>query len=240
MILPQILSYLLTTPCWWSGTQFRRCNQSAIWSGQISWMGKVVANGLHPIEVLRFTRLQNQVSLYTPIHYAWPYPTGCRPLSLPQSFSVRGQRWNMVVLYGIRIEHITSWLEQVQRRAARFVTRTNKEKKGCDSFLNSQTDSQMNGTFPDQMNWQFVLMLMNSKFQSKLRVLDKDDVRERLLCFLFRENLLSIVSWFLFFCFMSSVSRTQNKCPNSHHSHPLHLFNTCIYRECKVQNGLIL
>ena len=43
---------------------------------------------------------------------------------------------------------------------------------------------------------------------------------------------------FLFFCFMSSVSGTQNKCPNSHHSHPLHLFNTCIYRECKVQNGL--
>ena len=84
MILPQILSYLLMTPCSaWFGTQFRRCNQSSIWSGQISWMGKVVANGLHPIEVLRFTRLQNQVSLYTPIHYAWPYPTGCRPLSLP-------------------------------------------------------------------------------------------------------------------------------------------------------------
>ena len=83
MILPQILSYLLITPCSaWFGTQFRRCNQSSIWSGQISWMGKVVANGLHPIEVLRFTRFQNQVSLYTPIHYAWPYPTGCRPLSL--------------------------------------------------------------------------------------------------------------------------------------------------------------
>ena len=44
---------------------------------------------------------------------------------------------------------------------------------------------------------------------------------------------------FLFFCFMSSVSGTQNKCPNSHHSHPVHLFNTWIYRECKVQNGWI-
>ena len=52
-------------------------------------MGKVVAIGLLPIEVLRSTRLQNQVSFYTPIQYAWPYPTGCRPLSLPQSFSVR-------------------------------------------------------------------------------------------------------------------------------------------------------
>ena len=37
----------------------------------------------------------------------------------------------MVVLYGIRIEHITSWLEQVQHRAARLVTRTNTEKEGC-------------------------------------------------------------------------------------------------------------
>ena len=44
---------------------------------------------------------------------------------------------------------------------------------------------------------------------------------------------------FLFFCFMSSVSDTQNKCPNSHHNHPIHLFNTWIYRECKVPNGWI-
>ena len=29
-------------------------------------MGKVVANGLQPIEVLRSTRLQNHMSLYTP------------------------------------------------------------------------------------------------------------------------------------------------------------------------------
>ena len=37
----------------------------------------------------------------------------------------------MVVLYGIRTEHISSWLEQVQHRAARFVTRTDTEKEGC-------------------------------------------------------------------------------------------------------------
>ena len=41
-------------------------------------------------KVLRSTRLQNQVSFYTPIHYAWPYPTDCRPLPLPRRFSVRG------------------------------------------------------------------------------------------------------------------------------------------------------
>ena len=41
-----------------------------MWSEQISWTGKVVANGLQTIEVLRSTRLQNQVSFYTPVHYA--------------------------------------------------------------------------------------------------------------------------------------------------------------------------
>ena len=44
-------------------------------------------------------------------------------------------------------------------------------------FWNSKTESQMY-TFPDQMNWQFVQILMDSKFQSKLRVLDTDDVKQ--------------------------------------------------------------
>ena len=33
-------------------------------------------------------------------------------------------------------------------------------------------------TFPDQMNWQFVQILMDSKFHSKLRVLDTDYVKQ--------------------------------------------------------------
>ena len=44
-------------------------------------------------------------------------------------------------------------------------------------FWNSKTDSQMY-TFPDQMNWQFVQILMDSKFHSKLRVLDTDYVKQ--------------------------------------------------------------
>ena len=44
------------------------------------------------------------------------------------------------------------------------------------------------------------------------------------------------VSRLLFFCFTSSVSGTQNKCPNSHHNR----FITWISRECKAENGLIL
>ena len=53
-------------------------------------------------------------------------------------------------------------------------------RHGCQrhSFLNSQTGSQMY-TFPGQMNWQFVQILMDSKFQSKLRVLDTDDVKQK-------------------------------------------------------------
>ena len=64
-------------------------------------------------------------------------------------------------------------------------------------FLNSQTGSQMY-TFPDEMNWLFVQILMNSKFQSKLRVLDTDDV------FVFCSGKICLVCFhgFLFFCFI--------------------------------------
>ena len=34
-------------------------------------------------------------------------------------------------------------------------------------------------TFPDQINLQFVRVLMDSKFHSKLRVLDTDDVKQK-------------------------------------------------------------
>ena len=52
--------------------------------------------------------------------------------------------------------------------------------------------------FPNQMNWQFVQILMNSKFQSKLRVLDTDDV------FVFCSGKICLVCFhgFLFFCFI--------------------------------------
>ena len=48
--------------------------------------------------------------------------------------------------------------------------------------------------------WQFVQMSMDSKFQSKLHVLETDDVKQRLCRFLFRENVLGIVFlWILLF-----------------------------------------
>ena len=113
-------------------------------------------------------------------------------------------------------------------------------RHGCQrhSLLNSQTESQMY-TFPDQMNWQFVQIFMDSKFQSKLRVLDTDDIKQKTsvqgksagCCFM-------VFSFSLMF--YVSVSGTQNKFPNFHHSHPLHPFFTWIYCECKVQNGLFL
>ena len=62
------------------------------------------------------------------------------------------------------------------------------------------TDRQMH-TFPDQMNWQFVQILMYSKFHSKFLVLDTDDVKQK-------TSLFCIVSRLLFFCFTSSVSGT--------------------------------
>ena len=113
-------------------------------------------------------------------------------------------------------------------------------RHGCQrhSFLNSQTDSQMY-TFPDQMNWQFVQILMDSKFQSKLRVLDTHDVKEK-------TSLFSVQGKSAWYCFMVLCSFVScHLCPvhkittnNSHQNHPLHLFITWIYH--KVQNGLIL
>ena len=104
-------------------------------------------------------------------------------------------------------------------------------RHGCqrNSFWNSQTDSQMY-TFPDQINLQFVQVLMASKFHSKLRVLDTDDVKQK-------TSLFSVQGKSAWYCFKavvllfytSSVSGTQNKCPNSHHktiltTHLLHEF----------------
>ena len=103
-------------------------------------------------------------------------------------------------------------------------------------FLNSQTGSQMY-TFPDQMNWQFVQILMDSKFQSKLRVLDTDHVKQKTSLF----SVQGKSAWYVFMVcsFVLYVICACYTCPNSHHSQPVHLVNTWISRECKVQNGWI-
>ena len=101
-------------------------------------------------------------------------------------------------------------------------------------------DWQSNVNFPWPNELTICPAINGSKFQSKLHVLDTDDVKQKTSLF----SIQGTSAWyvfmvFLFFCFMSSVSGTQNNCPNSHHSHPVHLFNTWIYRECTVQNGWI-
>ena len=124
---------------------------------------------------------------------------------------------------------------------SQFSTCMSLLRHGCqrNNFWNFQTDSQMY-SFSDQMNWQFVQILMDSKFHSKLCVLDTNDVKQKTSLFSVQGNLLGVVSRILLFCFTSSVSGTQNKCPNSHDNHPPHQFITWIYHEFKVQNGLIL
>ena len=89
-------------------------------------------------------------------------------------------------------------------------------RHGCQrhSFLNSQTGSQMY-TFPDQMNWQFVQILMDSKFQSKLRVLETDDVK-------WKTSLFSVQgksAWYVFmvfvllFCHLSLLHKINAQTP---------------------------
>ena len=68
-------------------------------------------------------------------------------------------------------------------------------------LLNSQTNSQMY-TFPDQINWQFVHILMASKFQSKLRVLDTLCKTKDFFVFCSGKLCLLCFHGFLFFCFI--------------------------------------
>ena len=62
---------------------------------------------------------------------------------------------------------------------SQFSTCMNLLKHVCQRHsLNSQTDSQMY-TFLDQVNWQFVQILMAAKFESKLRALETDDIKRK-------------------------------------------------------------
>ena len=70
---------------------------------------------------------------------------------------------------------------------------------GCqrNSFWKCQTDSQMY-TFPDQMNWQFVQILMGSKIPLKVRVLDTDDLKQK-------TSLFSVQGKSAWYCFKAVV-----------------------------------
>ena len=87
------------------------------------------------------------------------------------------------------------------------------------------TDRQMY-TFPDQRNWQFVQILMYSKFHSKLRVLDTDDVKQK-------TSLFSVQGKSAWYCFKAVVLLFYVICVR-------YPSITWIDRECKAQNGLIL
>ena len=91
--------------------------------------------------------------------------------------------------------YVSCWSWSVSQ----FSTYMTLLRHGCqrNSFWNSQTDSQMY-TFPDQMNWQFVQILMDSKFHSKLRVLDTDDVKQK-------TSLFSVEGKSAWYCFKAVV-----------------------------------
>ena len=82
---------------------------------------------------------------------------------------------------------------------SQFATCMRLLRHGCQkhSFWNSQTDSQMY-TFLDQMNWQFVQILMDSKFPSKLHVLDTDHIKQK-------TSLFSVQGKSAWYCFMVAV-----------------------------------
>ena len=67
---------------------------------------------------------------------------------------------------------------------------------------------------------------MDFKFRSKLSVLDTGDVKQKTSLFSVQGKSAWYVSWFLFFCFMSSVSGTQMpKLPSRPSSPPIYYMN---------------
>ena len=110
---------------------------------------------------------------------------------------------------------------------SQFSTCMSLLRHGCqrNSFWNSQTDNQMY-TFSDQMNWQFVQILMDSKFHSKLCVLDTNDVKQK-------TSLFSVQGKSAWYCFKAVVLLFYVICVR-------YPSTTWIDRECKAQNGLIL
>ena len=59
--------------------------------------------------VLRVCRTKCPL-IYTPIHCAWPYPTSCRPLSLPRSFSVREPKLQATYPKHYKQRQFDTWL----------------------------------------------------------------------------------------------------------------------------------
>ena len=121
---------------------------------------------------------------------------------------------------------------------SQFSTGMGLLRHGCqrNSFWNSQTNSQMY-TFPDQMidnlsRYQWIPNSTQNLVYSGHRWRKAKDF------FVFCSRKICLV---LFHC--SLVSRhlclVHKINAQTHHNHPRHLFITWIYRECKVQNGLI-
>ena len=110
---------------------------------------------------------------------------------------------------------------------SQFSTCLSLLRHGCqkNSFWNSQTDSQMY-TFSDQIYWRFVQILMDSKFHSKLCVLDTNDVKQK-------TSLFSVQGKSAWYCFKAVVLLFYVICVR-------YPSTTWIDRECRAQNGLIL
>ena len=125
---------------------------------------------------------------------------------------------------------------------SQFSTFMSMLRHGCHrhSFVNSQTDSQMYLFIDQQMNWKFVQILMDSKL-----VYTGHRWRKTEDFFVFCSGKIYLVlfhgfcsCFFLFVCLFHScysVSGTQSKWQNSHHSHPLQLFITWIIVNVKCR-----
>ena len=162
-------------------------------------------------------------------HYHWIIPVKSTKSFMKEFTFICVHAWETNTHARVNLYEMSTYKSCWSWSVSQFSTCMSLLRHGCqrNSYWNSQTDGQMY-TFPDQMSWQFVQILM------------VPNSTQNFVYFDFFENLLSIVPRLSFFCSTSSVSGSQNKSPNFHHNHPCHPFIAWMYRECKAQNGFIL
>ena len=116
---------------------------------------------------------------------------------------------------GVNLYEMSTYKSCWRWSVSQFSTCMSLFRHGCQrqSFWNSHIDSQMY-TFLDQMNWQFDQVLMDPNSSQNFAYWTQMTWNKRLLCFLFRENLLGINGFSSFvLCHLSPVHKINVQSP---------------------------
>ena len=94
-----------------------------------------------------------------------------------------------------------------------FLTKKPSQRMICTRYSSRRWQQQQQHSSHSPTNSKALVFRLHYKTLGSLpRVPDTDDVKQKIPLFCSGNNLLGIVSWFLFLCFTSSVYGTRSKC----------------------------